>query len=554
MLLALFSPLAWSVAYGVAALPDANSMAALIAQLPAMMGRYAAVAARMDDRRTLATLYMRRQGAMLWSRSGSATTQCRHLVDTLQHAAIYGLSAGDYDAELLAAHLLALEGRNGAVAGGWPAFDLALSRVALIFLSDLHYGRIDPRAAGFNLPARPDRLDGAALLEQLSMDPDTTGVLSSVEPQYAHYRLLRTVLVRYRALAAIPGLTSLPPLPAGRVKPGQVYVGAPALRRLLTELGDLAPTTAPRDDLILDGALSAALRQFQFRHGLRQDGTLGRDTFAALTTPLMQRVRQIELTLERWHWIPRMRPPTIIVNIPQFRLFFFRSGEDREERMVRMNVIVGRQFSYTRTPVFAADMNAIIFRPYWDVPSDISRRELVPHLRRDPAYLDSQNMELVPTQGPTSAPVPVGPQAVQELANGQLRARQRPGADNALGLIKFVLPNAYDVYLHSTPAQQLFNEPSRAFSHGCIRVSDPVGLAVEVLRGTGGDWSAGRIEDLMHGEVTLRVPLTHPVQVLILYGTAIASEDGAVHFFADLYGYDRRLEGLLGLAPAAQSL
>ncbi len=143
------------------------------------------------------------------------------------------------------------------------------------------------------------------------------------------------------------------------------------------------------------------------------------------------------------------------------------------------------------------------------------------------------------------------PANLQALAAGRLRLRQRPGPDNALGLIKFVLPNGYDVYLHSTPAQRLFAEPRRAFSHGCIRVSDPVALAADVMRGTAGEWTPEKVRAAMNGDDTFRVTLAQPVHVLILYGTAVATEDGAVHFFADIYGQDRRLEALLGLKPVA---
>ena len=217
--------------------------------------------------------------------------------------------------------------------------------------------------------------------------------------------------------------------------------------------------------------------------------------------------------------------------------------------MLRMNVIVGRQFPTLHTPVFTADMTAVLFRPYWDVPLSIVRRELLAELRRDPRYLETHDMELLASGSSAVQPLAATAEDLQALAAGHLRLRQRPGADNPLGLIKFVLPNGYDVYLHSTPAQRLFAEPRRAFSHGCIRVSDPVALAAAVMRGTAGDWTPQRIRAAMEGDAPLQVKLARPVHVLILYGTAVATEDGAVHFFDDLYGQDRRLEALLGLRP-----
>jgi murein L,D-transpeptidase YcbB/YkuD len=245
----------------------------------------------------------------------------------------------------------------------------------------------------------------------------------------------------------------------------------------------------------------------------------------------------------------RVFPPTLIVNIPQFRLFLIRSAVDDEASMVRMNVIVGRQFPKLHTPIFTADMTTVLFRPYWDVPPGIARHELLAELRQDPRYLETQDMELLAVGTSPAQPLAATAENLQALAAGRLRLRQRPGPDNALGLIKFVLPNGYDVYLHSTPAQRLFAEPRRAFSHGCIRVSDPVALAAAVMAGVPGDWTPDKIRAAMDGDTTFQVRLIQRVHVLILYGTAVATEDGAVHFFDDIYGQDRRLEALLGLRP-----
>jgi L,D-transpeptidase YcbB len=490
--------------------------------------------------------------ALLWSRSGSATSQARALVAILQSADSYGLRPEDYHAAELAGELAALSAHE-APAADWKRLDLALTRSALTVVRHLHFGRIDPRAAGFDLPPRPESFDAAAIVEQLATGSDPAAALSAVEPDYLHYRLLRQSLARYRKLAAAPALPALPPLPRRSVKPGELYAGAPALRQRLAAVGDLAPRAAARTDQRLDDELVAALERFQYLHGLAEDGALGASTLAALRVPFAQRVRQIELTLERWRWVPPLRPPTLIVNIPQFRLFLIRATVDDEADMLRMNVIVGRQFPQLHTPVFTADMTSVLFRPYWDVPPSIVRHELLAELRKDPHYLEAHDMELVSNgAAPSAMPLASTPDTLAALAAGRLRVRQRPGADNALGLIKFDLPNRYDVYLHSTPAQRLFDEPRRAFSHGCIRVSDPVALAAEVLRGAAGEWTAEKIRAAMNGETTFRVMLARPVHVLILYGTAVATEDGAVHFLDDIYGQDRRLESLLGLTPVAR--
>jgi murein L,D-transpeptidase YcbB/YkuD len=499
--------------------------------------------------RTLETLYARHGSALLWSRSGSATSQARALIAALQSVSDYGLSAADYGGARLDAQLEALSAKRDASAADWSRFDRDLSTAALALVGNLHFGRVDPHAAGFDMPSRAAGFDPTTIVGQLAARSDTAAVLAAAEPGYRHYRLLRQSLARYRALAAAPDLPALPPLPHRSVKPGESYAGAPQLRRRLAAVGTLPPQQAARTDPVLDDDLVAAIKRFQYLHGLAADGALGAGTLTALRVPFAQRVRQIELTLERWRWVPALEPPTLIVNIPQFRLFLISSGIDDEASMLRMNVIVGRQYPKLHTPVFTADMTAVLFRPYWDVPPNIVRRELLAELRKDPRYLETHDMELLSAGSSAAAPLAATADNLEALAAGRLRLRQRPGPDNALGLIKFVLPNGYDVYLHSTPAPHLFAEPRRAFSHGCIRVSDPVALAAAVMEGTEGDWTAQKIRAAMEGDATFQVRLARPVHVLILYGTALATEDGAVHFFDDIYGQDRRLETLLGLRP-----
>jgi L,D-transpeptidase YcbB len=507
-------------------------------------------AAAAADRPAVEAIYARHGSALLWSRGGAATAQARALIEALQSASDYGLSAGDYGAAQLAVELAELAARRPATSTEWSAFDRELTGSALTLIRDLHFGRIDPHAAGFDMPARAERFDAASLVEQLAAGTDTAAVLAAAEPAYLHYHLLRLSLARYRELAAAPDLPALPPLAHRSVKPGESYAGAPQLRRRLAAVGDLPAQQSSRTEPVLDEDLVAALRRFQYLHGLSEDGALGAATLAALRVPFAQRVRQIELTLERWRWVPPLRPPTIMVNIPAFRLYLIRSAVDDEAGMLRMNVIVGRQYPRLHTPIFTADMTAVLFRPYWDVPPSIVRHELLAELRKDPRYLQTHDMELAATQASGSDPaLEATPASLQALAAGRLRLRQRPGPDNALGLIKFVLPNRYDVYLHSTPAQHLFTEPRRAFSHGCIRVSDPVALAAAVMGGTAGDWTPEKIRAAMDGDSTFQVKLAQPVHVLILYGTAVATEDRAVHFFDDIYGQDRRLEALLGLEP-----
>jgi murein L,D-transpeptidase YcbB/YkuD len=497
----------------------------------------------------LRTVYAQRANAPLWSQDGQPTPQARALVQELQRADTYGLQRLDYAGDALAQLLQKPASSAAADAARSGRFDVQLSGAALHFMSDLHYGRVAPKAAGFNLQGAHQPLDLAAALTDLAATADVGGAIARIEPPFDHYALLKRALTRYLDLAQHPELKSLPAADRS-LKPGDPYVGAASLRRLLVALGDLpAGSAGPADEATFSAELSEGVRAFQQRHGLAPDGVLGKSTVAVLTTPFAKRVRQIDLTLERWRWLPPFETPPIIVNIPQFRLFAFRTTEDRVADILQMDVIVGKTYPRTQTPVFESDMRYVVFRPYWDVPPSITRNEMLPKIRANPGYLAAQRLQMVNGQGDDSPVVEPSPAAIEALAAGKLRLRQMPGEDNALGLVKFMFPNTYNVYLHSTPAHRLFKETVRTFSHGCIRVSDPLSLAVQVMKDESGDWTREKIDATMNGDKPVRVNLEHPITVLILYGTALATEAGPIQFFDDIYGYDKKLEAQLGLAP-----
>jgi len=532
---------------GPALAADAGGAGAALRQLLATRQHpYLAAADLTREHDLLAQVYAARGYAPLWSAGTRATPQAIGLLHALESAQERGLRSGDYEAGTIAARLGELRSSPAQVA----QFDLALSVVAARFLSDLHFGRATPQAAGFHLEVPPTRLDLAATLAQLSTSASVKAAIDGVEPPFTHYRLLRDALARYRELALDASLHRLPPFEGRSLKPGDSYAGALQLRRLLAALGDLPADQASVAEPFIGPELVGAIEQFQRRHGLTVDGIIGRRTFAELTRPLAARVRQIELTLERWRWLPHFDTPPIVVNIPQFRLFAFHTRVDREAEIVGMDVIVGQSFPRSRTPVFTEEIRQVVFRPYWDVPHSITVREMLPAIRRNPGYFARNNLEIVRGAGDDAVPLPTTPENIVALAAGSLRLRQRPGPDNSLGLVKFALPNAFNVYLHATPAHELFGESRRAFSHGCIRVRDPVALAEHVFHDQPEPWSRERIELAMQtGPDSQRVTLARPVRVFVVYGTAVATEARTVLFFDDIYGHDRRLEALLGLEP-----
>jgi murein L,D-transpeptidase YcbB/YkuD len=274
---------------------------------------------------------------------------------------------------------------------------------------------------------------------------------------------------------------------------------------------------------------------------LNPDGQIGKTTLALLNTPLRQRVRQLELALERFRWMPHQFPQrSVVVNIPEFRLRALNSALLTE---LEMRVVVGGANKH-QTPVFRGAMTEVDFSPYWNVPRSILVDELLPKIREDRDYLTNNDYEVVTAQEKVVTDGTVDDETLELLADGKLQVRQVPGPKNALGGVKFVFPNEHNVYLHHTPSVALFSRSRRDFSHGCVRVERPDLLAAWVLRDRP-EWTAERIADAMHDETMLRVPLEHEIPVLIVYSTAVVLENGEVRFFDDIYQQDVELERLL---------
>ena len=366
--------------------------------------------------------------------------------------------------------------------------------------------------------------------------------MESAEPPFPAYRRTLAALKRYLDLARRDDGEPLP-APAKTVEPGDAYAGVPRLTRLLTLLGDLPESSEAANENIYQGLVVDAVKHFQQRHGLEADGRIGKDTLRELNTPLGHRVLQLKLSLERWRWLPRefARPP-VVVNIPEFRL---RADNDEYQWILSMKIVVGKAYGHHQTPVFASEIKGVIFHPYWDVPIEIGRKELLPDVDKDRFYLSKhayqvvdKNKRVVLDEGP------LGEEIEAEIRSGQLAIRQKPGSQNALGPIKFDMPNPYDVYLHGTPAMRLFAKSRRDFSHGCIRVEDPVALATWVLREEPG-WTLDRIQAAVEDPATLRAALRHPIPVWVLYSTVAVMEDNEVRFFKDIYERDAELANAL---------
>ncbi|MBK1714152.1 murein L,D-transpeptidase [Rubrivivax gelatinosus] len=488
-----------------------------------------------------------------WLDGGRPGPLAQQAVTLLASAPELGLVAEDYRATMLgqevaaAAHGPALD----ATAAGRleAALDAALRRL----LMDLNQGRIDPRTLypTMALPARTP-FDARAALDAGIAAGSLGAAVRLAEPALPQYAELRQALQGYRAHEHDPAWAApLPPLPLSgktrKLEAGAAWSGLAALNQRLMALGDL-PAASPVPPVYTEPLLGG-VRRFQERHGVTPDGVIGAATFARLEIKPAARAAQLALALERLRWTPLLESRRmIVVNIPEFVL---RAYEVQDGRIVisrRMRVVVGQALD-KRTPLIDAELRAIEFSPYWNVPPSIVRSETLPKLRRDPGYLAREGFEFVAGDG--SVHGSVSAQALDELAAGRWRIRQKPGPRNALGDIKFVFPNAEQIYLHHTPSTGLFARDRRDFSHGCVRLEDPLALALFVLQDTP-DWPEARIREAMAAGESKTLRLAEPVRVLIAYGTALV-KDGRVFFFDDVYRQDPRLEAALRQRAAAVS-
>ena len=478
-----------------------------------------------------------------WVRGTEPTAQAQQVIGLLLQAEQKGLAAEDYDGPRWSARLARLKPTAPQPSEADAVrFDVALTICAMRYISDLHVGKVNPKHFDFGLDVEAKKYDLPEFLQKNVVDAsDVAGVVAKVEPPYPGYQRTIQALHAYLESAKQNDGNQLPAIQK-TIAPGDSYPGVPQLIRLLRLVGDLpADASIPTDGTVYQGPLVDAVKSFQRMHGRVQDGRITAQTLADLNVPLTSRVRQMQLTLERWRWLPvGLHSTPIVANIPEFRL---RAYDENYHVVLSMNVVVGKAYDHD-TPVFSDNMQYAVFRPYWSVPYSIGKAEFLPRIARDPDYLAKKGFEVVDSRQQVVTSGTVTSDILTQLRAGKLFIRQTPGPKNSLGLVKFIFPNSYNVYMHDTPAQEFFAKSRRDFSHGCIRLEKPADLAVWVLRDNPG-WDMDRVRAAMNGSPNQQVNLAHPIPVLIVYGTVIVTEDGLVHFYDDIYGHDAALEKVL---------
>ncbi|MGI4827981.1 MAG: L,D-transpeptidase family protein [Janthinobacterium lividum] len=516
--------------------------------------------------------YTDRNFEIAWTRDGKPTDQATRLIQLFGDAAKKGLQPTDYDSEHWGQRVQQLQG-HAQDGDALAQFDAAMTVTAMRYLSDLHFGRINPQSLNFDIdvPARRTSYDLPTLVNDKLVDADDVpSIVASVEPQNPMYKSTEDALPRYLELAS---KQTAQPLPAvGKtVAPGGNYPGIDLLVQRLALEGD-GQVQATGSGYTPE--LSQAVQHFQNRTGLMPDGKLTQETVDALNVPMSARVLQINDALEKWRWLPdNFVKPRVLVNLPEYYVRTYNPGGDLA---FKMKVVDGQAKDGHDTPVFVRTMRFLIFRPYWNLPPSIVKKDLLKHA--SPAYLEAHEYEVTDSSGK-----PVSGWTTADLEHSRYMVRQKPGPKNSLGLVKFMFPNEYDIYLHSTPEMNLFNLAQRDRSHGCVRLNDAEKMADWVLNGQG-DWTPDKIHAAMFGtgnsngdasggddknsdkgsagqtssdpdsgtsstygdlHDNKQVNLQNQLPVVITYFTANADEDGTMHFFSDMYGYDKDLEASL---------
>ena len=494
----------------------------------------------------LPKFYERRLYRPAWSDARGPTPLATDLIGALRRADLEGLRSEDYHLAGIEAVLAAVraDDKNGPTLAPdrWAELDLLLTDAFLVYGAHLLAGRVNPETLRPEWVSNRRVADIAAVLEAALASGSIAATLEALVPPQNGYRRLREALARYRTVVARGGWPAIPDL--GTLRRGDRGPAMSALRERL-RLEDGLGLTQDADSF--DAALELALQAFQRRHGLVPDGVVSIATRAELNVPVEERVAELELNLERWRWLPQdLGRRHIIVNIAAFEL----QVVDDEVAVLSMRVVVGRL--YNRTPVLSDTMRYIVLNPYWHVPRTIAAEELLPKVRRDFSYLARFKVRVFPTSGGGPDAREIDPRTVDWSAvtpdGFPFWLRQDPGPRNALGRVKFMFLNKFNVYLHDTPAGRLFDETQRDFSHGCIRIEQPIALAVYLLR-QDPRWNREAIVSTLDSAVDLTVPLPEPMPIHLLYWTAWADEDGTIQFRRDIHGRDIPLWTALHAPP-----
>ncbi len=483
------------------------------------------------DNAALVAFYQERSFRPAWFEDGKWTASARQLIFNLARADRDGLDPADYKTPSLG-----IARARGASADSIAEADIALSLAITRYTRHAYAGRVDPRIfSKKEVTIKPHYPDSIGALDQIAKASDPVTTMRSFNPQHKGFLALRA---EYNRLRAASNTDTTPPVAGGKsLKIGMRDDRVPLIRR---KLGLPALEDAAEADLY-SKALAKDVEKFQADNGLIADGIVGNATLAVLNDNRKDLIADLVANMERWRWLPRdLGDFYVLVNIPTYTLEVVKNGKTIHET----RVVVGQKAH--KTPLFSDEMEYLVVNPYWNVPSSIASKELLPKIKADPAaFFSKTNYQVLASiKGKTQV---IDPAKLDwdRVEADMVRLRQTPGDYNALGDIKFMFPNQHAVYLHDTPSRSLFNRDYRAFSHGCVRVNNPMEFADVVLSQTTA-WNAKRIKTLI-GSSERRVNLDKKIPVHLAYFTTWMSDTGTLQLRPDIYGHNKTVKQALGL-------
>ena len=482
---------------------------------------------RLNEPRAVSRFYKARDSKPAWLGHGN------EIVAAIRGMEADGLDPADY-------HLAAIErlaARKDAGPGDAATLDVLLADAVASMVDDLHYGRVRP--VEVNPAWNADPREGAPPLDStlavIARSGNVAQAIAAQRPDHFIYRGLATQLAQLRRIAAQGGW---PTVPTGKtLKPGTVDPRVAAIRRRLLASAEMSGTQ-PSDSARYDPALLGAVRRFQAMHRIQDDGVIGPGTVAAMNVSASERLGQVRANLERARWVlGGLEGDFLLVNLPAFKAYLIRDGHNVWESRTQ----IGEEAM--QTPTFRAKIRTVVFNPDWTVPPTILANEILADMRAGKNTLDRQGLVVYDAQNNVVDPSSIDWNTV-DPENFPYTLRQPAGDDNALGKVKFLFPNKYQIYLHDTPSRHLFEADKRTFSHGCIRIENPLDLAENLLQGQG-DWNAGKIQDAVASSETQSVALDRPMPILIVYWTVSVGASGDVHYADDIYHLDPPLVAAL---------
>ena len=474
-------------------------------------------------KKPLSELYQLRGYKLIWSDGNQYNDNAKQLLSSIQNASQFGLNPFDYDAELIQSFLEATSIDEKLLSKS----DIVFTHAYIKLAAHINNGKLDNIQTYLN--------NNNTLLMTLNKAADSNSVsdvFNGLQPNHSPYKNLIKALDFYTKLDVKKETITLT---ERSYEFGDRSIEIPKIRQRLHQLGDLAA-----DDLtseLYDESLMLGVSHFQIRHGLEADGILGKQTVRELNVPIWRRIQQLELNLARAQSLPDISSGKhLLVNIPAYKLYLY----DNQQLAYTSNVVVGKKKH--KTPTISSELTKIILSPYWNVPRSITKNEIIPEIQKDPHYLTKNNMRLISTKLQHTRFI--DPYTIDwanlNPSKIDFRVRQEPGQGNSLGNIKFIFPNRHSVYLHDTPARGLFALPRRAFSHGCIRLEDPFGLAETLLSSSTG-WSKYDLLNISKQSKSKTLALEEPVPIHLTYMTAWADDQGIVNFRPDIYNRDAQV-------------